>query len=384
MGQKNSQTTHSELEALLHRADELTDKKKSSYRKQVRDFARDVDNCSKRRPWVVGAFIAGSLFLGAGIAGYIGYKQYDQLYTSYENDVVKKEETIERLNTSLNQVIGPLYMKIKSIEQENPGILLNAESIIDTYTGAGGQLDAPSLTELRFLVDQFPETIKEADYLRYMNKYGLDRYEARSEMVGYANNPLTDNGRTVVKSEYGDRKHITFNPKNAPVREPWNGWFAIEGKYGYWQRNVVDNRAAYVKNVPHNGYDLYNDKDSRVYCRHDATVVAYKDYHTDGIADPYNDPLGRSIIYRFNMDDGEEIRVQLGHLDDSFDIPFEPGDQLSPGQVVGYMGETGYTTGPHVHMTYYRHENGKWVSFDPYATKQFPQGMNTLYVDYIY
>lgn len=384
MGQKNSQTSQSELEALLYRADELADKKSLSYRKQVRDFAQDVDRYSKTRKWVAGALVAGALFTGAGITGYVGYRQYDALYTSYENDVVKKDAKIERLNTSLNQIIGPLYMKIRSIEQENPGILLNAESIIDTYTGSGGQPEVPSLTELRFLVDQFPETVKEADYLRYLNKYGFGRYEAKTEMVGDVANPLAQNGRTIVKSEYGDRKHITFNPANASVREPWNEWFAIEGKYGYWRKNTIDNRTAYVKNVPHNGYDLYNDQDSRVYSRHETTVVAYRDYHADNIEDPYNDPLGRSIIYKFFMDDGEEIRVQLGHLDDSFEIPFEPGDQLSPGDVVGYIGETGFTTGPHVHMTYYHREDGKWTSFDPYATKKFPQGMNTLYVDYLY
>lgn len=56
--------------------------------------------------------------------------------------------------------------------------------------------------------------------------------------------------------------------------------------------------------------------------------------------------LGRSVTYR--LDTGEEITY--GHLTDQMPIPVVVGQRVGPGLIVGISGNTGTSTGPHVHV----------------------------------
>jgi murein DD-endopeptidase MepM/ murein hydrolase activator NlpD len=56
--------------------------------------------------------------------------------------------------------------------------------------------------------------------------------------------------------------------------------------------------------------------------------------------------LGRNVEYR--LDTGE--LVTYGHLTDAAPIPVVPGQRVGPGQIVGISGNTGASTGPHVHV----------------------------------
>jgi len=48
---------------------------------------------------------------------------------------------------------------------------------------------------------------------------------------------------------------------------------------------------------------------------------------------------------------GNNVSTLIGHLDDGRWPPVAVGQRVSAGQVVGYVGMTGWTTGPHVHFT---------------------------------
>lgn len=65
------------------------------------------------------------------------------------------------------------------------------------------------------------------------------------------------------------------------------------------------------------------------------------------------------------IDHGDYISV-YGHLNESF---FEPGDYVAAGQVVGKSGNTGLSTGPHLHLELVRkslgYQNGTYGRVDP-------------------
>ncbi len=56
--------------------------------------------------------------------------------------------------------------------------------------------------------------------------------------------------------------------------------------------------------------------------------------------------LGRNVEYR--LDTGEV--VTYGHLTDAAPIPVVSGQRVGPGQIVGISGNTGASSGPHVHV----------------------------------
>jgi murein DD-endopeptidase MepM/ murein hydrolase activator NlpD len=56
---------------------------------------------------------------------------------------------------------------------------------------------------------------------------------------------------------------------------------------------------------------------------------------------------GMAVVLRHN----DHVTTLYAHLDDrAFGVAVKPGDAVQRGQVIGYVGLTGYTTGPHLHF----------------------------------
>jgi murein DD-endopeptidase MepM/ murein hydrolase activator NlpD len=68
-------------------------------------------------------------------------------------------------------------------------------------------------------------------------------------------------------------------------------------------------------------------------------VVAGKPYLA------YGDSASMVIIYHGSM-----FATLYVHLDDSAPLPVTVGQRVRAGDVVGYVGLTGWTTGPHIHF----------------------------------
>lgn len=69
------------------------------------------------------------------------------------------------------------------------------------------------------------------------------------------------------------------------------------------------------------------------------------------------------------------VEHRFGHLD-SIPAETKPGAVLSPGTKIANTGNTGDSTGPHLHYEIRRRENGKLVSADPLTTIDPSTGKN--------
>lgn len=95
----------------------------------------------------------------------------------------------------------------------------------------------------------------------------------------------------------------------------------------------------------HSGVDLAANLNDRVYCLLDGVVTRVG----------YRGALGVAVeIYHFYPN----IRTIVGHLNAYSVIP---GQRVRRGQVIGYAGSTGRSTGVHVHYTVIKQGTGEYI-----------------------
>lgn len=127
---------------------------------------------------------------------------------------------------------------------------------------------------------------------------------------------------------------------SAPASGGWHqpcSYTKLTSAYG-WRIHPITK-----KNSFHNGVDLANASGTPIYAAKGGTVT------TAG----YNGVYG----YYVTINHGDGFSTLYGHLTH---YVVASGQSVSGGQVIGYMGSTGWSTGPHLHFTVYY--NGSTVN----------------------
>ncbi|MGL4759530.1 MAG: murein hydrolase activator EnvC family protein [Patescibacteria group bacterium] len=86
----------------------------------------------------------------------------------------------------------------------------------------------------------------------------------------------------------------------------------------------------------HDGIDIANGSGTPIVATADGTAVAY---HPD---------FGNSVVLKHDLPSGQRVYSLYAHLRDR--SPLSIGQKVKKGQVVGLMGSTGFSTGPHLHF----------------------------------
>lgn len=125
-----------------------------------------------------------------------------------------------------------------------------------------------------------------------------------------------------------------------PIDKPWN---IISG---FGPRNI---------NVPgasrnHEGVDFKAPTGTPVYAVLDGTVVL-----TTNSGAP-----GNSVLYQVDS----TTRIRCNHFSSR---TVNKGNTVREGQVIGYVGNTGVSTTPHLHFAVYKLRNGRWAAVEPLA-----------------
>ena len=158
------------------------------------------------------------------------------------------------------------------------------------------------------------------------NKIQLYRHKASDGTVDYYNS----NGLVLKRTL--DRKPMEFRSAR------------ISSRYG-WRRHPI-----LKKRILHSGIDYAAPKGSRIYASGDGVVKRAE----------WAGGYGKYVVIRHNS----EFSTGYAHMN-SFARGIKPGVRVKQGQVIGYVGSTGRSTGPHLHFEIIK--NGKKI--DPLKVK---------------
>lgn len=158
------------------------------------------------------------------------------------------------------------------------------------------------------------------------NKIQLYRHKAEDGTVDYYNS----NGLVLKRAL--DRKPMEFRAAR------------ISSRYG-WRKHPI-----LKKRILHSGVDYAAPKGSRIYASGDGVVKRAE----------WAGGYGKYIVIRHNG----EFSTGYAHLN-SYARGIKPGVRVKQGQVIGYVGSTGRSTGPHLHFEIIK--NGKKI--DPLKVK---------------
>lgn len=158
------------------------------------------------------------------------------------------------------------------------------------------------------------------------NKIALYRYKTADGSVDYYNS----NGLVLKRTL--DRKPMEFRSAR------------ISSRYG-WRKHPI-----LKKRILHSGVDYAAPKGSRIYASGDGVVKRAE----------WAGGYGKYVVIRHNS----EFSTGYAHMN-SYAKGIKPGVRVKQGQVIGYVGSTGRSTGPHLHFEIIK--NGKKI--DPLKVK---------------
>lgn len=124
----------------------------------------------------------------------------------------------------------------------------------------------------------------------------------------------------------------------------------ISTLYRYWNGGNVKNHG--VRSTIYNAFDISGASGDSIYAIEGGTVVE-KGYQAKGFG------------YYVVIDHGNGLRSLYGHLKKAAIV--NKGAKVSRGQLIGYLGSSGNSTGPHLHFEVYDAKNLKKV-INPWVT----------------
>lgn len=144
-----------------------------------------------------------------------------------------------------------------------------------------------------------------------------------------------------MEKEYTEQKkkeEAAQRPQGgAPTTGGWVrpcAYTVLTSAYG-WRIHPITKKESF-----HNGVDLANVQGTPIYAAKSGTVTVAT----------YNGVYG----YYVQINHGDGFSSLYGHLTHYI---VSVGQKVSAGQVIGYMGSTGWSTGPHLHFTIYYNGN---------------------------
>ncbi len=132
----------------------------------------------------------------------------------------------------------------------------------------------------------------------------------------------------------------------------------------------------FSENIVHSGVDIPADKGAPVMAAGSGTVVWSGWGFFSGLPGNLDDPYGISVVMEHDFGyQGQSLYTVYAHLDSSAVVA---GQYLQSGEILGTVGETGFTTGPHLHFEVRVGQNSYYQTRNPELWIAPPQGWGVL------
>ena len=128
--------------------------------------------------------------------------------------------------------------------------------------------------------------------------------------------------------------------------------------------------------VVHTGVDIDAEKGSPILAAGPGTVVSAGWGLFSGVANNISDPYGQAVVIKHDFGyKGQALFTIYAHMNEVTSLI---GQHVETGDVIGLVGETGITTGPHLHFEVRVGSNTFYTTYNPELWMAPPQGWGVL------
>jgi murein DD-endopeptidase MepM/ murein hydrolase activator NlpD len=259
-------------------------------------------------------------------------------------DMVAKLYGISQIQTEAEKISGELKDNLQLLEEQKQA----QESLLKKQTETKFILNSKK-SNLDNLITQTEN--KQSEYEKQINEKQANASKVKDEIsklpLERQNYIFNNGGNTQRRGSENDPCYF-FEYRNLIYP---NGYF-INPTQGAW----TDNFSCYPwswdwRRNGHDGIDIANSQGTAIY----ATA--------DGFAVKYFPDFGNSIVLRHDLPSGQRVYSLYAHM--MAPSPIAIGQKVQQGQVIGRMGSTGFSTGPHLHFMII---SDTYESYGPYCS----------------
>jgi murein DD-endopeptidase MepM/ murein hydrolase activator NlpD len=151
-----------------------------------------------------------------------------------------------------------------------------------------------------------------------------------------------------------------------PIAADNVNWPLAEYRYG----------GVFFAGVVHTGVDIDAEKDAPILAAGPGTIVSAGWGLFSGAADNIGDPYGQAVVIKHDFGyKGQSLYTIYAHMNQVIAVI---GQHVETGDVIGLVGETGITTGPHLHFEVRVGANTFYTTYNPELWMAPPQGWGVL------
>lgn len=132
----------------------------------------------------------------------------------------------------------------------------------------------------------------------------------------------------------------------------------------------------FAPNIVHTGVDIDAAESAPILAAGPGAVVSAGWGLFSGAADNINDPYGKAVVIKHDFGyKGEPLYTVYAHMSETIALV---GQHVQTGDVIGLVGATGATTGPHLHFEVRMGGNTFYTTYNPELWMSPPQGWGVL------